>query len=81
MSTTDILAAAAALAPRWHGDGVDDVSVETGEHEDDGADWSGGTEWRGASDRIGRTDWSSGALRSALVDPYGQHFRPHLFGM
>ncbi|WP_034272007.1 hypothetical protein [Haloechinothrix halophila] len=81
MSTTDILPAAVALAPRWHGDGVDDGSVETAEHEDEGADWSSASDVSGASGWSGRTDWGGVALRSALVDPCGQHFRPHLFGM
>ncbi len=69
MSSTEILAAAAltALTPRWWA-GRDDAGG-SGEEGDDAADACGG---RG---------WDTGALRSALRDPYGQEFRPHLFGI
>ncbi len=70
MSSTEILAAAAltALTPRWWA-GREDDAGGSGEEGDDAADACGGR------------DWGTGALRSALRDPYGQEFRPHLFGI
>lgn len=74
MSTTELFAAAAVPAVQWRSGEEVEADVETAAHEDD-------ADGHGDSDRSSRTDWSGGALRSVLVDPYGQHFRPHLFGM
>ncbi|GAA5106538.1 hypothetical protein [Haloechinothrix salitolerans] len=66
MSTTETLAAVVPV-PHWR-QGQPDADAQTVEHEDDGADWDSGMAW-------------SETFRSALTDPYGQRFRPHLFGI
>ncbi len=73
MSTTELFAAVAVPAPRWRGGGEVEADAEIAAYEEDvdgssDADWHSGKRW-------------SSTLRSSLSDPYGQQFRPHLFGM
>lgn len=70
MRSTETLAAAAltTLTPGWWAGSEDDAGEPIAEAAD-------------AGDAYGGKDSGAGVLRSALRDPYGQHFRPHLFGI
>lgn len=69
MSSTETFAAPAAVAALtpWRGGGDDEGDAAPAEEGENGTDGHSATDW--------------GTLRSALRDPYGQHFRPHLFGI